>query len=565
MHQNGQSLHVAPLLAAALDSTPFGLLVLEADQRVRLLTRGAAGLLGLPAAFEHESVPFADLLFSCTRLGAASRQALCAALHQADREPGDLPLHEHGATGAFILSADIRPAGVLGWVMSLKDVTRSRRGGLPENESSDPLTGLCNRQRFMLILQDRLAAWRSVPTSAAPCVLLVGLQRLKQVNDTLGLGTGDATLRLIGERLAGLLSDDEVAARLGGDEFAVATSNTGTEGLTQLAGRISACLSMPCPVDGSQVSLGVHVGLACAPQGGQTADALVANARLALQETTSRGTAPIRFFEPSLTERVRLRRLLEAELRVALGQGEFELHYQPQVDVDRGCVTGLEALIRWRNPRLGLVSPVKFVPLAEQIGLINEIGDWVLGEACRQAARWPDEVTVAVNASPLQFETGQFARSVAKALAETGLAAGRLEIEITESLLLRQTGDVLQTLAALHALGVRLVLDDFGTGYASLSQLSRFRFDKIKIDGSFVSASDAVTQNSAIVRAIATLGQSLGIPTIAEGVETQAQLEQMQADGCSCVQGFVFSKPVPPAEVDRLLDRLRRPAAGNLE
>ena len=565
MHQNGQSLHVAPLLAAALDSTPFGLLVLEADQRVTLLTRGAAGLLGLPAAFEHASVPFADLLLSCTRLGAASRQALCAALHQTDREPVDLLLQEHGASSAFILSADIRPAGLLGWVMSLTDVTRRRRGGLPETGSSDPLTGLWNRQRFMLVLQDRLAAWRSVPASAAPCVLLVGLQRLKQVNDMLGLGTGDATLRLIGERLSGLLRDDEAAARLGGDEFAVATRNIGTEGLTELAGRIAACLAMPCPVDGSQVSLGVHVGLACAPQGGQTADALLANARLALQETTSRGTAPIRFFEPLLTERVRLRRLLEAELRLALRQGEFELHYQPQVDVDRGCVTGLEALIRWRNPRLGLVSPVEFVPLAEQLGLITEIGDWVLGEACRQAATWPDEVRVAVNASPLQFETGQFAPSVAKALAETGLAADRLEIEITESLLLRQTGDVLQTLAALHALGVRLVLDDFGTGYASFSQLSRLRFDKIKIDRSFVGASDAVTQNSAIVRAIATLGQSLGVSTIAEGVETQAQLEQMQADGCSCVQGFVFSKPVPSAEVDRLLDQLRRPAAGNLE
>ena len=223
----------------------------------------------------------------------------------------------------------------------------------------------------------------------------------------------------------------------------------------------------------------------------------------------------------------------------------------------------IEALIRWRSPTRGMVAPDQFITLAEQTGLIDDIGEWVLREACRAAVQWPGDVTIAVNASPLQFETGCFARTVADALAETGLPASRLEIEITESLLLRETGTVTETLTALHAMGVRLVLDDFGTGYASLSQLSRFRFDKIKIDRSFVSPIEESIENSAIVRSIAALGQSLGIPTTAEGVETSKQLEQIKADGCTSVQGYYYSRPVPASEVDGMLDRLHRPAMCN--
>jgi EAL domain-containing protein (putative c-di-GMP-specific phosphodiesterase class I) len=222
-------------------------------------------------------------------------------------------------------------------------------------------------------------------------------------------------------------------------------------------------------------------------------------------------------------------------------------------------VTGLEALIRWHSPSRGMVPPAEFIPLAEEVGLIRDIGDWVLREACREAAGWPDEVTVAVNASPLQFEAGDYADAVADALASTCLPARRLEIEITESLLLRDTGTVMATLAALHEQGVRLVLDDFGTGYASLSQLSRFRFDKIKIDRSFVSPPDASAENHAIVRSIAALAQSLGIPSTAEGVETQVQLDQIKSDGCTCVQGYYLSRPVPASAIPDVLARLHQP------
>ncbi len=546
------------LLTAALDSAPVGLIVLGEDCCVRLVTAGAAALLGYAGSSPALGLPATEMLGACTALCPDSLRRLSAALAGPSGEAPDLLLKVSGPAGMRTLSADIRPAGALGWVVSLEDVTSTRQtqDWLLEHASSDPLTGLWNRPHFMLMLQDCLCT----PDGPPPALLLVGLQRLKRVNDVLGVGAGDALLRMVADRLRGLAQEDDLLARVSGDEFALAVSRAeGQEGLAAFAADVAACLAQPYLIEGEAVSLGVHAGISCAPQDGHTAEALLASAGLALLETGTRGAAPLRFFDPLLTERAHLRRALEADLRLALARDEFELHYQPQVDVYRGCVTGLEALIRWRSPQRGLVPPTDFIPLTEQLGLINDIGDWVLRQACREAARWPADVTVAVNASPLQFETGHFARSVAEALAETGLDAGRLEIEITESLLLRDTGTVLGTLAALHAQGVRLVLDDFGTGYASLSQLSRFRFDKIKIDRSFVSPIDASLENSAIVRSIAALGQSLGIPTTAEGVETAKQLEQIKADGCTCVQGYYFSRPVPSGDVDGMLVRLHRP------
>ncbi len=548
------------VLAAALDSVPFGLIVLNADRSVRFITASAAALLGCAL---HASVPgllVPDFLARCSALTQSSLLALRAAL-AGDADPSsNILLTARSPSGQRTLSADIRPAGTFGWVLSLEDVTSTQQtqDWLLEHASSDPVTGLWNRQHFLLMLHDHLHSGEAEAGTSA--VFLLGLQRLKHVNDTFGLAAGDTLLRLIADRLSALVNHDDMLARLSGDEFALAVNRAG--GRVELAGfaaQLAAGMARPFVIDGQSMTLNAHIGIACPPADGETADGLVTNAGLALLETTTRGAAPIRFFDPVLTDRARERRALEADLRLALEKNEFELHYQPQVEVLRGCVTGLEALIRWRSPQRGLVPPDEFVSLAEQIGLIDDIGTWVLREACRQAAHWPDEVTVAVNASPLQFETGHFARRVAEALTETGLDASRLEIEITESLLLRDTGAVIGTLAALHAMGVRLVLDDFGTGYASLSQLSRFRFDKIKIDRSFVSPIDVSVENSAIVRSIAALGLSLGIPTTAEGVETAQQLEQIKADGCTCVQGYYFSRPVPSADVHNLLVRLHSP------
>jgi predicted signal transduction protein with EAL and GGDEF domain len=355
-----------------------------------------------------------------------------------------------------------------------------------------------------------------------------------------------------------VLHEHDIVARFLGDEFAVAGPVEDLAVTRQFGEKLVEVLCAPYMLEGQLVSLGVHIGAACAPLHGSAAEALAANAALALGEArTARSSLCI--FDPAMVERATLRRALEIDLRQALQNQEFELFYQPQVDVHRNCVTGMEGLIRWRSPSRGLVPPIQFIPVAEQMGLICDIGAWVLRAACLEARHWPEAVTVAVNASPLQFESGDFAAQVERALAESGLSPHRLEIEITENLLLRDTGTVVATLDALHRLGVRLVLDDFGTGYASLSQLSRFNFDKIKIDRSFISPDEASTQNSAIVRSIAALGHSLGIPTTAEGVETARQLEQIKADGCTSVQGYFYSRPVPACEVDTLMERLHRP------
>jgi predicted signal transduction protein with EAL and GGDEF domain len=346
-------------------------------------------------------------------------------------------------------------------------------------------------------------------------------------------------------------------ARFASDEFGIMLGESADRAsIAGLSARLTELISRPFFIEGQSISIGAHVGVATAPDDGETAEILVANAGLALAAARADARGELRFFEPKLDEEARSRRSLEADLRRALARGEFELHYQPQVDMRRHVVTGFEALVRWRSPSRGLVSPTAFIPLAEELDLIGEIGAWVLVEACREALHWPEEITVAVNASALQVEAGGFAATVARALRDTGLPGPRLEVEITESLLLRDNGTVTETFKALRTLGVGLVLDDFGTGYASLSQLARFHFDKIKIDRSFISSPEAAGEHAAIVRAIAALGISLGVPTTAEGVETVQQLERVRDNGCTSVQGYYYSKPVPASQVGTLLARL---------
>jgi diguanylate cyclase (GGDEF)-like protein len=414
----------------------------------------------------------------------------------------------------------------------------------------------------MLMLQDRLDAPLTDKQHDGTVMLLITLGRPKTLNDALTPATGDALLRIGAGRLAGLLREDDLLARFPAYEFAVAFSgSTGNGGAAILAERIVDVLSRPYAIEGHMVSARAHVGIARAPEDGATPESLSAAAAMALSAATD-GNA-VCFFDPALNERARRRRHLEHDLSRALAAEEFELWYQPQVDLNNHCIRVFEALIRWRSPTRGLVSPAEFIPLAEETGLIVPIGDWVLQEACREAAGWPADIAVAVNASALQFETGHFGRSVARALTASRLPGRRLEIEVTESLLLHDQASVEATMSSLRELDVRLVLDDFGTGYASLSQLSRFRFSKIKIDRSFVSPPDISPEHCAIVRSIAALGTSLGIPTTAEGVETIVQLDRIRADGCTCVQGYYFSKPVPADGVPALLERLHHPVAAD--
>ena len=441
------------------------------------------------------------------------------------------------------------------WVASFEEITARRiaEAGARQEAMRDSLTGLCSRALFQEQVTAALADDDDHPLEHA--VLLIDLDRFKAVNDTLGHPIGDALLRLVAKRLHSIARHDDAIARLGGDEFAILVSPTLAHGdLTALAMRVVDVLGRPYLVDGHLVNIGASVGVAVSPQDGQGYDELLKNADLALYAAKNAGRSTYSFFEPAMDARALARRALEIDLRKALALGEFELHYQPQIDLESEAVVGFEALVRWRHPTRGLVSPSDFIPLAEEIGLIVALGDWVMREACAEAMRWPSGISVAVNVSPYQFEDcSRLVDVVTKALSRSGLPGQRLEIEITESVLLRSEKAVLAALHRLRAMGVRVAMDDFGTGYSSLSQLHSFPFDKIKIDRSFVTGDADPGGQNAIIRAITALGVSLGMATIAEGVETPDQLARIRAEGCMSVQGYLFSKPVPVDQISGLI------------
>ena len=418
----------------------------------------------------------------------------------------------------------------------------------------DTLTGLPNRAFFAERMDHALAQVRRHQTMLA--VLCLDLDRFKQVNDTLGHPVGDALLRAVAGRLAGCLRDCDTVARLGGDEFAVIQAPLGrVEDAGTLAQRIVTTLSEPYDLSGHNVVIGASVGIALAPTDTADGDHILNMADMALYRAKADGRGVFRMFEPEMDTKMQARRVLESDLRRAVQAQEFELDYQPLVDLSSGRVSALEALVRWRHPERGLIRPDDFIPFAEETGLIGPIGAWVLHQACADAAGWPAEVRIAVNVSASQFKCPGLVETVFDALAASGLPPERLELEITETAFL---SDAEATLAALHKLrakGVRMAMDDFGTGYSSLGYLRSFPFDKIKIDRCFIRDIETSMDCKAIVRAVTGLGSNLGITTTAEGVETAAQLDQLRAEGCDQVQGFLFSRPVPVREVAALLGR----------
>jgi diguanylate cyclase (GGDEF)-like protein len=549
-----------PLLRAALDSAMPGLILLDLARRVRHVTPAAASLLGLPPD-GHAGTQILRLLSRSYWLDEAALRTLAAAFSAADlAEPRKTLLSVPHASGPRTVALDVRRAGEAGFVATLTDVTEARENQdwLLDQAFSDPVTGLWNRQHFMLMLRDRLDG----PHAAGTAVLLLDLKRFRAVVEAVGAEGGDLLLRLVGRRLSGFLREDDLLARFASDEFAIMISEMpDREALTRLSARIEELIGTPFLIEGQTVATGTYMGVARALEDGDRCEVLIANAGLALSAARAEGNGRMRFFEPRMTERARARRLIEADLRMALIRGEFEVHYQPQIGMRSRRIDGFEALVRWRCPTRGMVPPADFIPLIEEMGMIGVVGEWVLQQACAQAVLWPDEITIAVNASPMQVEAPGFAACVQRALAGSGLPGHRLEIEVTENLLLRDEPSVLTALADLRALGVRIVLDDFGTGYASLSQLARFRFDRIKIDRSFISAPETSADHAVIVRAIAALGLSLGVPTTAEGVETAQQLLQVSEDGCTSVQGYYFSRPIPAEDIAMLL-KGQMPAEG---
>ena len=412
----------------------------------------------------------------------------------------------------------------------------------------DALTDLANR----VLLRDRIEqALQLAKRGQGFAILFLDLDRFKSINDTLGHPVGDELLKAVAERLRGCVREIDTIARLGGDEFAIVQAlSQQPQDATALAQRIGEALKAPFDLKDHQVVVDTSIGIAVAPGDGTDPDELLKNADLALYQAKSEVGSQYRFFEPQMDARMKMRGVLEADLRQALENGEFVLYYQPIVNLNENKVSSFEALLRWDHPQRGIVLPLDFIPVAEEIGLIKPLGEWVLRQACADAATWPDEIKVAVNLSPAQFRNGDPVRPVLNALAASGLPASRLELEITESALLQ---DDESTLVQLRELGARVVMDDFVTGYSSLSYLQSFKFDKIKTDHSFVSNLSRGDDGVAIVRAIATLASALGMATTAEGVETEEQLEIVREAGCTEAQGYLFSRPRPVEEMARLL------------
>jgi diguanylate cyclase (GGDEF)-like protein/PAS domain S-box-containing protein len=443
-----------------------------------------------------------------------------------------------------------RPAVLL----ALMDITERKRAEarLAFLAQHDGLTGLPNRNLLRQQMDEILLHTRRSAEKIA--VLVLGLDNFKSVNDTLGHAIGDKLLRGVAKRLRSTLREEDVLARLNSDEFAIVqTTLARPEDAALLSRRLLEAIADPYLLDGQSVVIGATIGIAMAPSDGEDSEKLLKNADMALSRAKSESRGTFAFFEAGMDARAQSRRKIEFDLRDAIQSEVLKPYYQPLIDLSSGRITCFEALVRWPHPERGMISPGEFIPVAEETGLINPLGVLMLRRSCMDAAVWPDDVRVAVNLSPAQFRTSNLLSIVMDALKQSGLPPKRLELEITETLLLEKSEQVLASLHALRALGVRISMDDFGTGYSSLSYLRSFPFDKIKIDQSFVRGLDANRDAQAIIRSITSLGTGLGVIITAEGVETEAELSCLRAEGCHEGQGFLFSRARPNAEVVELL------------
>ena len=439
-------------------------------------------------------------------------------------------------------------------LLALMDITERKRAEarLAFMAQHDALTGLPNRNLLRQHMDEIMLHTRRGAEKIA--VLVLGIDNFKSVNDTLGHGIGDKLLRGVGKRLRSMLREEDTLARLNSDEFAIVQSGlTRPEDAVLLARRLLEAIGDPFLLDGHSVVIGASIGIAMAPGDGDESEKLLKHADMALSRAKNDARGTFSFFEAGMDARAQSRRKIEIDLRDAIQNDVLRPYYQPLIDLASGRITGFEALVRWPHPERGMISPAEFIPVAEETGLINGLGGLMLRRACLDAALWPGDVRVAVNLSPLQFRVGNLLSVVMDALRQSGLPAKRLELEITETLLLEKSSQVLATLHALRSLGVRISMDDFGTGYSSLSYLRSFPFDKIKIDQSFVRDLGSNRDAQAIVRSIISLGIGLGVTITAEGVETEAELSCLRAEGCHEGQGYLFSHARPNAEIVKLL------------
>jgi diguanylate cyclase (GGDEF)-like protein len=542
-------------LDAALNNMSQGLIMFDAAERVVVCNDFYIEMYGLSRDIVKPGCTFSDLLKYRAESG-----------HLLHRDPDKYRTELRAAMALGKVATSIfetpdgrevlvtnSPMSAGGRVATHKDITKRRKAEakIAYMADHDALTDLPNRSRLYAHLEQILARPKRGEHVAVFCL---DLDRFKDVNDAHGHPVGDLLLKAVADRLRQCVRGTDVVARLGGDEFAIMQAGTAQPtDATSLASRLIEVIGAPYELGGDQVMVELSIGIALAPGDGLDPDQLLKNADMALYRAKSDGHGLYRFFEPEMDARMQARRRLEIDLRKAIANSEFELFYQPLVDMQTERVTGFEALIRWHHPERGLIPPLDFISVAEDTGLIVPIGDWVLRQACLEAATWPSDVKIAVNLSPIQFKSKGLLLTVVSALAASGLSANRLELEITESVLLQDGDATLAILHELQGLGVRISMDDFGTGYSSLSYLRKFPFDKIKIDQSFIFDMSVHNDSLAIVRAVIAMGSGLGIATTAEGVETAEQFKQLKLEGCTEVQGYLFSPPRPAEEVKGLL------------
>ncbi|ONH84269.1 hypothetical protein APZ41_005510 [Roseomonas mucosa] len=560
----------------ALDNLVQGICMLDASRILQVANQRLLAILGLQDGTAPIGHPVSSLLAAVLAGGALTRQDLrnLRSHLRKDPQPGGPAEGRAVRRGRWafsweledgrFLSVNLRQMPDGGWIATLEDVTarRSAEARIAHMARHDALTDLPNRSLF----GERLSAAVARAGRGEGCALLyLDLDHFKEINDTLGHPTGDAVLREATARLRRCVRSIDTVARLGGDEFAVLqTGLERAEDAATLAERLIAELSLPCRLGGETLRVGVSLGIAVLLPGEEEGeDALMRKADLALYQAKAEGRGRFRFFEPEMERAMQSRRQLEADLHHALARQEFELFYQPILRLCTGEAVGFEALIRWRHPHRGLVSPAEFMPFVEQSELMVPIGAWVLEEACRQAATWPAHLKIAVNLSATQFAAGEvLVQQILGALERSGLRPDRLELEVTETVLLEDTQDTLSALHQIRRHGVRIALDDFGTGYSSLSYLRKFPFDKVKIDQSFVRDMGGREDCAAIVRAVTSLGASLGMITLAEGVETPEQHEMLLRQGCEEGQGYLFSPPRPAGEIKAFLEKTPWASAG---
>ncbi len=542
---------------SAIDNMPIGLVMFDKEEKLIVANARYAEIYRLPPELAKPGTPLKTILEHRIRAGRypgsnpADYVDYLENIVVRDEPFKDLIQFHDGR----IISLVYQPMEGGGWVSTHEDVTDRRKAEakIAHMTHHDALTDLPNR----VLLRERIEeALVRASRDGQVAVLCLDLDHFKDINDTLGHTIGDALLQSAAKRLAGCMREDDMVARLGGDEFAIV--QVGAEqplAARALSQRVIEAVTAPYMLDGHEAIIGVSVGIALAPADGRDADHLLKAGDMALYRAKADGRGVYRFFEQEMDARMQERRALEYDLRRAIETEQFELLYQPLFNLASNTVSGFEALLRWHHPERGVIQPAEFVPLAEETGLIVPMGEWILKRACRDAMQWPAPVKVAVNLSPAQFHNAHIMQSVIAALAASGLAANRLELEITELALLADSEATLTTLHRLRALGVRISMDDFGTGYSSLSYLQSFPFDKIKIDRRFIVDVNTDISSLAIIRAVIGLSASLGITTTAEGVETREQFDRVKAEGCTEVQGFLTGRPMALADAVALFKR----------